>query len=195
MAARSKALDAADLFGGEIQPLVMTDEQRAFVAKVNELQDSIARTMGIAKEVADMGSRVVLSMNAATDREKKPHAVKSLLTYFDDAHKRKFDGEAATFIGSQDAPNMKRLISQHGEDKLRELIDEFFAIDGDDWLTRTGYTVGNFMKRIPGLIATSKTPVRALGNTPRTAMNGRHSQAAASMIRQAYGGGHTGHGR
>lgn len=183
----------ADLFGGgEVQALPMSDDQRALIAKIAELQEAMTRTLGIAKDVFEMGSRIALSCGALTEKEKKPHAIKIALTYFDDAHKRKFDGEAATINGGQDSAIMKRLLSQHGPERVNELIDQFFD-DDDEWLRRTGYTVGNFSKRIPGLIATSKSPARALGLTQRTAMNGQHARTATDMIKRAYSNGNGAH--
>jgi hypothetical protein len=163
-------------------------------AMARELILEVGKFRGRLEEAAKFGQHHRAANRMTTDEDRaaaKTHPIKSVMTYFDTKHQKKFDGEAATFTTPQDPTLLKKLIATHGEDKVRELVDLFFE-EEDDWLTRTGYTIANFHKRVAGLISSSRMPVRVIGNTPRTAANGRHSANAEDMIRTAYGNGANG---
>jgi hypothetical protein len=182
---------ATNLFDEDRKPDTTTsDSLLAHAMKI----DAMARELivEVSKFRAKLNRSAVAAMDGlseneiATKEERKDHPIKAIMRYFDVAHQRKFDGNVATFQGGKDSSIVKRLIAQHGEDKLRSLIDEFF-IDEDEWLARTGYTISNFSTRIPGMIARSKPATKVEGVTARTAGNGRQADAGAALIRAQYG--------
>lgn len=177
----------ASMFDAPLQST--TAQQGESLLAHAERIDSMARAL--IDEVAAFRTRLldvetaVVPM-AGTPKEKKSHPIKICLSHFDDAHKSKFN-EPAKIDGGKDSSIMKRLIHTYGEARVLSLVDEFFALDGDDWLTRAGYTVGTFSSRVAGLIASAAAPVRTVGLTPRTRDNARNGAIASQMIKQAYG--------
>jgi hypothetical protein len=172
---------------------VITEEQREYIQLVEEFQAQMSIAMGLAMQVQERGARIVLSLQAP-EKEKKPHAIKALLTYFDVKHQERIrdpeSGEPvrAKIDGGKDSMLMKRLIGTYGEDKLKPLIDRFFALD-DEWITqRTGYTVAAFSSRVASLLSSASVPARAIGVTNNTRDNGRRAVQAEEMIQRAYGG-------
>lgn len=189
---------ATNLFGETDTPATATPGETllAHAERIDAMARELIIEVGKFREKLDRSSVAavegITEAELATRGEKKAHPIKAVMTYFDAAHQKKFEGNVATFNGVRDSGIVKRLIGQHGEEKLRAMIDEFFAIE-DDWLARTGYTIPNFSTRIPGLIASRTIQTRPMGVTPRTAANGQHAKAGASMIKQAYGNGNGAH--
>jgi hypothetical protein len=183
---------AANLFG-ETQEKPDLTEGETLLGHAERI-DSMARELIIEvqkfREKLDRSSVAAVEgitvKELATKEERKHHPIKAVMTYFDAAHQRKFDGNVATFSNPRDPGIVKRLIGQHGEEKLRALIDDFFAIE-DDWLAKTGYTIPNFSTRIPGMIASARIQPRAMGVTPRTANNQQYASRAADTIRRTFG--------
>ena len=177
----------ADLFN---VPQLSSDQQ-TLVSKINELQDAIGHVRELGAAVVELASRVILASNVP-EPQKKPHAIKIALTYFDTAHKKRFidqqTGEPipAKIDGGKDATLMKRLLDTYGAERVESLIDQFFALD-DDWLNqKTGYTVAAFSNRVPALISTASTPPKVAGLTRNTSNNARNLAVAGQMIRNSY---------
>lgn len=82
------------------------------------------------------------------------HSIKALLSHFDAAFKRKF-GERAPIIGGKDSALAKRLLAIYSLDRLKELVDQFFA-SVDPFIQQSGYSFGAFHSQIGKLIAEGK---------------------------------------
>jgi hypothetical protein len=174
----------------ETQPAVSSDQQ-TLIVKISELQEAMQRTNEIGRQVMELASRVVLTSNLP-EPQKKPHVIKIALTHFDNSHRKRFTdpdtGEPipAKIEGGKDSSLMKKAIETYGLERVEQLIDQFFDLD-DEWLARkTGYTVAAFSNRIPMLIASHSTPVKAHGLTRNTANNDRNMRVAADLIRNQY---------
>lgn len=175
-----------DLFGEpeQLEPLTEFAERIDAMARALQIEVGKFRTrLEHETRAAIQAKAVTRTATDADIKSAKHHPVKAVMTHFDLKHQAKFNGDAATFTTPQDPTLIKRLIDAHGEERVRDLIDDFFALD-DEWLARTGYTIGNFQKRVPGLISSSRTQVRAMGVTPRTANNQRYASSAADRIRR-----------
>lgn len=180
----SNGHQASDLFG---EVATATPDQKLLIDKINELQNAMGQTMEIARQVMELGSRVVLASNAP-EPQKKPHTIKIVLTRFDDAHRKRFADPTtgapipAKIEGGKDATTMKRLLDTYGQEKVEQMIDQFFSLD-DEWLSqKTGYTVAAFSQRVPALIAQYGQAPKAYGLTRNTANNQRNLSVARNMI-------------
>jgi hypothetical protein len=174
------------------EPVTPVDTLLAHAERIDSMAKSLIAEVGKFRERLLSTSSAVLPI-AGTPQEKKSHPIKICLTYFDIQHRNKFKDPdtgapiAATIHGAKDAPIMKRLIDTHGEDRVRGFIDQFFQID-DDWTRKTGYTVGVFSARVPGLISSAAPMVCSTGGvTAKTQHNGRYANQAAGMIEKAFG--------
>lgn len=167
------------------------DQSAEFLRLCDVFAEQIAAANATVAEMRKLAANGALNFDAP-GKEKKPHAIKAILTHFDLIHQSKIKDPdtgapvKAKIDGAKDSQIIKRLIGTYGEKKLMALIEQFFA-DDDPFIVRAGYTVGVFSMRVAGLVASESIPARALGVTRNTRENGRNAQAASSMIRQAYG--------
>jgi hypothetical protein len=149
-----------------------------------------------AEELASVVAALEASCDAKPfpdEPKPKPHPIKACLTYFDNKHRQRLDGAPAKIDGAKDATIIKRLIDTYGEDRVCTLIEQFFETDDEFTTQKTGFTVGAFSSRVPGLISSTAIARRTMGVTRNTEGNARSAVEAASMIRNSYGNGNGAH--
>jgi ribosomal protein S17E len=73
-----------------------------------------------------------------------------ILKYFGKKHLEKL-GEKYTSSFQKDHTLLQRLLENHSEKKLEEMIDRFFR-DDNDFVRQAGYTVGVFSSQVPKML-------------------------------------------
>jgi phage replication O-like protein O len=89
-----------------------------------------------------------------TPKPKDPD-IRVFLDRYHDAFLAKF-GEKPNIQGGKDASIVGGLLSKYGIDRLSQLLDAFFA-SNDEFIARTGYTLGAFSACINKLISQSRS--------------------------------------
>lgn len=80
------------------------------------------------------------------------HAIKALLSHYDEAFTRKFGARAP--IRTKDAALAKRLLGLYTLEQLQGWVDQFFEMD-DAWIQQTGYSFGVFSACLAKVIVRS----------------------------------------
>ncbi len=78
--------------------------------------------------------------------KKSDHQVKNLIDYHYQNYSKKFN-KPYIVSGSKDGSLFKKLLSKFSEDEIKKLNDKFFESD-DEFIQRTGYTVGVFATQV-----------------------------------------------
>ena len=79
---------------------------------------------------------------------------KRLLDYYFNKFQTKFN-EKLVIDGARDMAILKKLLSEHTEDRLISLIDLFFEID-DEWIKKAGYGINIFKVSVNKLLTYNK---------------------------------------
>lgn len=83
----------------------------------------------------------------------------TIITYFFDKHLEK-TGEKYHVLGGKDGNIIKGLLGTYGEDKLKSLIDGFFA-SKDEYVINGGYSIGMLNYKLPKIIKEQKEKPKA----------------------------------
>ncbi|MGE5594152.1 MAG: DUF4373 domain-containing protein [Betaproteobacteria bacterium] len=98
------------------------------------------------------GTRKSVLVGGGTRQGAAPNPdVKTFIDYYHDRFLSQF-GEKPVIDGGKDGAIVKRLLSTYGLEKLKGLLDDFFAGD-DPWIRKRGYTLGVFKSQINSLIS------------------------------------------
>lgn len=84
-------------------------------------------------------------------RESAGTVAKRLVDYFHDTYKEKRGTKYRT-VGARDMNIMKMLLQADNEETIKRAIDIFLSLNGDKYLTETGYSVPSFKSRFQGII-------------------------------------------
>jgi phage replication O-like protein O len=95
-----------------------------------------------------------------TLKEPPNPAVKNLLLYYAEKFKQKFNEEPVIDWG-KDGKLIKELLKPKTEEQLKTCLDRFF-LSTDDWIQRSGYTIGAFKSQVNKLIIDQKTGSKRL---------------------------------
>lgn len=101
-----------------------------------------------------------------TKQPKKEHPIKELLSYFDQAHRARFD-KPYRVLGGKDSKLAKDLLAVYALDDLRRWIDAFFA-SFDQFIRNSTYGFGVFASCLGKLIAAESPGVALKPKTLRT---------------------------
>lgn len=170
----------SDLFGDDAPAI----DPAAINAIRLDIIDLGARVTAIAQLLSELHTRLDAALIGVPLEGKKPHVIKHLLTRFDEEFTKRF-GERAPIQGAKDAATMKRLLATRDAQRIEELIVAFFRLD-DEFVSKSGYTVGVFASQIGKLIVDGATPAKVHGVTANTRDNGRQAQSGAEMIRRSF---------
>ena len=84
-------------------------------------------------------------------RETKPHAIKALLSFWDERYTQHTNGTKYPFNGGKDAKLMHDLRALYTDDELRRFIVAFFEMR-DEFFEHAGHSIGAFRACLPKVI-------------------------------------------
>lgn len=92
------------------------------------------------------------------------HAIKALLSHYDEAFQRKFGYRYPDFT-AKDAALAKRLLALYSLEQLIAWVDAFFDLD-DEWIAKSGYTFVVFKSQLGKVIASKAKPADPYAKLP-----------------------------